>query len=235
MGVQSWYVYTAEFMKKRDPFDFWYAVQNTRIVLPPSHTLETFGATTVDYHLVSEVMDVVGQIRIREGRLHAERPEIISPEAFLRTPTEGFESAAVSRYLEWMREHQQDLLILKYGFRIRRDAGSSEVVHGTLEEVLARVERGVRERSNPLAAVVSGVDEPWEVCLVKLASDLVQRSAGRHARELKQDPRGENHEIEAAFNAAARNRERIRDLADILRRAGRFEEYEDRFFALVGR
>ncbi len=222
-------------MKKGDPFDFWYAVQNTRIVLPPSHTLETFGATTVDYHLVSEVMDVVGQIRIREGRLHAERPEVISPDAFLRTPTEGFESAEVSRYLDWMREHQGEMLILKYGFRIRRDAGTSEVVHGTLEEVLERVARGVRERANPLAAVVSGVDEPWEVCLVKLASDLVQRSAGRHARELQQDPHGEKHEIEAAFAEASRNRARIGDLANVLRRTGRFEEYEDRFFALVGR
>ena len=222
-------------MKKPDSFDFWYAVHHTRFELPPSNTLETFGATVVDYHLVSEVMDAVGQIRIRQGRLHAERPEIVSPAQMLQTPTEGFESEAARRYLEWMRRHQEDLLILKYGFRLRRDGGVSEVVHGTLDEVLDRVTHRIQRGSNPLAAVVRGVDEPWEVCLVKLAADLVQRSAGRHSMELRSDPRGEQHDIESAFAAAARDRSRIGDLSSLLHRLGRFDEYEDRFFALVER
>ncbi|MBP7276021.1 MAG: hypothetical protein KBA51_07445 [Kiritimatiellae bacterium] len=222
-------------MKAPDPFDFWYAVNHTRIVLAPSNMLETFGATVVDYHLVSEVMDAVGQVRIRQGRLHAERPEVISPHQLAHTPTEGFESEAAHRYLEWMRQHQEDLLILKYGFRLRRDGGGSEVVHGAIKEVLDRVTRHIRQGSNPMAAVVQGVDEPWEVCLVKLAADLVQRSAGRHSEELRNDPHGEQHDIEAAFAAAARDRSRMGDLAGLLRRLGRFEEYEDRFFAMVGR
>lgn len=220
-------------MPAGDPFDFWYAVSNTEILVLPPRRLETFGATVVDYHLVSELMDEVNGVRVREGRIQAFRPEILTPSAYMESILEGFQEEAAGRYTEWLRENAKDLLILRYGFRIRKEEVREQIVHDAVEAVVDRVRADLKARANPLGALVRGVDEPWEVCLVKLMVEMVQRSGPEHARVLREDPAGERHEIEAAFRAASRDRSKIAPLADLLRARGLFKDYEDRFFALV--
>ena len=77
-------------MKPPDSFDFWYAVNNTEILHMPTRHLETFGATVLNYHLVSELMDSTNQIKVREGRMQANRPQIITLDAYSQTVLEGF-------------------------------------------------------------------------------------------------------------------------------------------------
>ena len=222
-------------MPETDPFDFWYAVANTAVVVAPERRLETFGATIIDYRLVTEPMDSVGQVRVREGRVQAQRPEIVTPEDFLRTVLEGFDNPESERYLEWLRRHQGDLLILKYGFRIRRDAVNEQLLTDSVEAVVERIQKEMKERPSPFGALLVGVDEPWEVCLLKLLVEMVQRSAPGHARELRQDPHGYRREIEEEFHAASRDPSLIPRLAEKLRKHGLFEAYQDRFFSLVRR
>ena len=83
-------------MSDKREFDFWYAVNNTEIVLRPQRILETFGATVVDYHLISQLMDNASRVRVREGRLNAYRPEIITPSSFMENALEGFTDAQAS-------------------------------------------------------------------------------------------------------------------------------------------
>jgi len=220
-------------MQMTDSFDFWYAVANTAIVVAPERRLETFGATIIDYRLVTEPMDSAGQVRIREGRLQAHRPEIITPDDFIRTAIEGFESEEAERYLEWLRHHEQDLLILKYGFRIRRDAVNEQLLTDRVEAVVERIRSQMGRQPRPFEALLVGVDEPWEVCLLKLLVEMVQRSAPGHFRELRADPHGYRREIEEEFRAASRDAALIPRLADKLRKHGLFEAYQDRFFSLV--
>ncbi len=220
-------------MSKSDPFDFWYAVANTAIVLAPERRLETFGATIIDYRLVTEPMDAVGQVRVREGRLQAQRPEIVTPQDFFRTAIEGFESEEAERYIEWLREHEKDLMILKYGFRIRRDAVNEHLFTDRVEAVVDRIRDGLKRQPQPFAALLVGVDEPWEVCLLKLLVEMVRRSAPGHIRDLREDPQGYRHEIEEEFRLASRDVSRIPHLAEKLRKHGLFEVYQDRFFSLV--
>ncbi len=220
-------------MPQNDSFDFWYAVHNTAIIVPPERRLETFGATIIDYRLVTEPMDTVGQVRIREGRIQAHRPEIITPEDFLRTALEGFENGEADRYLDWLRSHESELMILKYGFRIRKDAQSEQLLRDNVETVVERIRADLQKRPQPFGALLVGVDDPWEVCLLKLLVDMVQRSSPGHARELRADPQGYRREIEEEFRAAARDAALIPRLADKLRKHGLFEAYQDRFFSLV--
>jgi len=220
-------------MSRNDPFDFWYAVSQTEVLMAPARRLETFGATVVEYHLLTEPMDEVGTTRVREGRLLASRPEIVAPGRFLESLLEGFAEPAAEAYARWLREHEADLLILRYGFRIRKEDVREELIHDPIEAVVERVQRELKRRDNPLAALVRGVDEPWEVCLVRLMVELVQKSGPAHARELRATPTGVRHEIEKAFRVAAADRSRLGELADLLRRERLFSEYEDRFFALV--
>ena len=220
-------------MSDQREFDFWYAVNNTEIVLRPQRILETFGATVVDYHLISQLMDNTSQVRVREGRLNAYRPEIITPSSFMEDALEGFTEAQASEYLDWLREHEHDLMILKYGFKIKNEPTSQQIITDDLAAVTERVKADQTARNKPYSAVLVGVDEPWEVCLLKLLVELVEQSGPHHAHELGHDPHGHRNEIEQAFRSAASDRSKIPALADLLKRTQLFGDYEDRFFALV--
>ncbi len=227
-------------MKQRDPFDFWFAVNNTEIVLLPKRHLETFGATMLHYHLVSELMDTVNQVRVREGRMQAHKPQIITPEAYSQVLLEGFGEAA-GRYVEWLREHEKDVRILQYGYRLKQESFSEHLVSDTMDNVIARVKADVEKKNDPNHAVVRGVEDPWDVCLVKLFREVIQHSAESNIRELNSRrmfedaggvPLGVRDEIEAAFMAASRNPALIKPLGAKLQKYGLFDLYQDRFFAL---
>lgn len=221
-------------METNRAFDFWYAVHNTHIVLPPRGHLETFGVTLVRYHLLAEPMDSVGQVRVREGRIQSFRPQILTPSALAESPLEsGFASEQAEAFVQWLRDHEQDIAILKYGFKIRQETVSETLVHDALPNVLDRVKSDLETRDDPYCALLVGVDEPWEVCLLTLLFEMTRHSAPANARELRADPDGSRHEIEAAFRLAARDKANLAPLANLLKRRGRFTQYEDRFYALV--
>jgi hypothetical protein len=228
-------------VNEKRTFDFWYAVNNTEVVRMPQRQLETFGNTILDYHLLCELMDSVSQVRIREGRMQASQPQIITPEAYASTFLEGFGEEA-SRYMEWLKEHETEVRILKYGYRLTRESFNEYIVTDSLQAVSDRVQREVQAKGNPLSAVVIGVDEPWDVCLVKLFWEVVQSSAKNNFEQLQKRrmfehdhgvPRGVREDIEAAFLAASRNPSLINALGRRLQHSGLFEEYQDRFFSLV--
>jgi len=227
--------------KRPTQFDFWFAVNNTEIMVPPKRHLETFGNTIINYHLVSELMDSIGKVRIREGRMHALRPQIITPSSYSTTLLEGFGEQA-QQYLEWLKEHEDSVRILRYGYTLKQEAFSEQVVTDTIESVLDRVKADVADKNDPFAAIVKGVDDPWDVCLVRLFWTVIQNSAQANIRELHerrlfemQDgvPAGLREEIEKGFHAAAKDASLIKSLGKLLQDNGLFEQYQDRFFKLV--
>ncbi len=220
-------------MDPKEQFDFWYALNHSEVLVRPDQKLESFGTTSVHYHLVTELMDATDQVRVREGKIHAFRPQIVTPQSFAESLLEGFEEEQAGQYLDWLRRHEQELLILKYGFKIRKEAISTHVVNDRLELVIDQLRAQIAEKGGGLQALIRGVEEPWEVCLIKLMSELVQRSVGLNARELGRDPQGHQHEIEQAFRVAARDRSKIQALANLLHEREMFGEYEDRFYSLV--
>lgn len=229
--------------KKPTQFDFWFAVNNTDIVMPPKRHLETFGNTIINYYLVSELMDAVGKVRVREGRMQALRPQIITPSAYSSTMLEGFGEQA-QQYLEWLKEHEDSVRILRYGYTLKQEAFSEQVLTDPLETVLERVKQEVNDKNDPFAAVVKGVDDPWDVCLVRLFWTVIQNSAQANIREMHerhmfelQDgiPAGLRDEIEKGFQAAARDANLIKPLGKLLQDHGIFDHYQDRFFNLINR
>lgn len=222
------------------PFDFWYAVRNTDVVIPPRRHLETFGNTVIHYALVSELMDSVRQVRVREGRMQAARPRIVTPTAYSKIILEGFGEQA-EKYLEWLREHEDDVHVLQYGYVLKQEAFSEEIVNDSLENILERVKKEVVARNDPLSAVIKGVDKPWDVCLVRLFWLAIRNSIQVNYKEMAERkmferregiPAAVHEEIEKAFAAAAAEPRLLRDLGSLLQRHGVFEQYQDRFFAL---
>ena len=227
--------------KKPTQFDFWFAVNNTEILVPPKRHLETFGNTMINYYLVSELMDSIGKVRVREGRMQALRPQIITPASYSTLMLEGFGEQA-QQYLEWLKEHEDTVRILRYGYTLKQEAFSEQVLTDTLEAVLERVKADVAGKNDPFAAVVKGVDDPWDVCLVRLFWTVIQNSAQANIREMHerhlfemQDglPAGLREEIEKGFAAAVKDASLIKALGKLLQDHGLFERYQDRFFNLL--
>ena len=112
-------------------------------------------------------MDSANEIRIRDGRLHAERPQIITPGHFHRTLLEGFGERAEA-FVEWLQDHAQHLAVLKYGFQFRKTDVTENIVHDSVSDVFDRLRQLVDRSEDPRSAIIHGVDEGWEVCLLKL-------------------------------------------------------------------
>ena len=169
-------------MSSNPLFDRWYAARKVKILLSPSHELETFGSTLVNYHLISELQDHPGKIRIREGRLEAHQPLVIVPRISEFT-SEGFGDEAKA-YLEFLRENEDSLRILQYGCHLKSDNFSEQIVTESIDAVTERVKAAVEETNDKFAAVLQGEDEPWDVALVELWRREVSRSASKNIREL---------------------------------------------------
>ena len=163
-------------------FDRWYAARHAKIILGPTNQLETFGSTLVNYHLISELDDHPGKIRIREGRLEAHKPLVITPR-FTDLTMEGFGSEARA-YVEFLRDNEDKFRILRYGYHLKSDNFSEQIVTDKLEAVAERVKDSVVESGDKFAAVVIGVDEPWDVALIELWRHEVDRSAMKNILEL---------------------------------------------------
>ena len=56
----------------------------------PDRRIDTFGTTRFEFLLLSELMDSVGQVRIRSGEVEANQPTIIRPEPYQGVEFEGF-------------------------------------------------------------------------------------------------------------------------------------------------
>ena len=153
-------------MSRDRTYDFLYAAEATRVLHGPTKALETFGSTCVNYHLLAELEDHPGKIRIREGRLQANKPEIITPERYVKDEFEGFGEIA-QRYYEFLKQHEDELKILKYGYCLKQEAFSEQIVTDSMDAVAERVIGEVKSGNRPFDAVISGVDDPRDDCLMQ--------------------------------------------------------------------
>ena len=164
--------------------DFQYAAENTQVILAPEHQIATFGATSFRFYLISELMDQVNEVRVRDGRIHAERPQIVTPEHYTRLLLEGFGDKA-QRYVEQLRERLRHVAVLRYGFQFRKTDVSENTFRESLASVVERTKTRVQNSGEPLSAVIQGVDDAWEVCLLKFTIDLIERSSGGNIGDLR--------------------------------------------------
>ena len=67
---------------------------------------------------------------------------------------------------------------MKYGFSFRKDKVREDVVNEPFNDVRDKVMDRANKNSNPQAAVILGVDEAWEVCLLKFTVEMIGKSQG---------------------------------------------------------
>ena len=164
--------------------DFHYAMENARVVVAPQSAIETFGTTRFHFHLVSEPLDEVNTVRIRSGTIEAERPRILSAEHFTKILLDGFGDEARD-YADWMQSNASMAKILRYGFQFRKTHFVEKTLKEPMDDALDRLGNELRRGDDPFAALIAGVDDVWEVCLLKFSMEMIQRSAGGNVAEWK--------------------------------------------------
>lgn len=210
----------------------------TEILRAPTRRLATFGATRIDYHLISPADGLADRTRLREGVVVSARPAIVTPEAF-KERFEGFGDEA-AEFARWAAASYRDLLrALEYNFR--NQGMAARVLSADPRLVAERMIADFDARGVTDQAVIRCPDGAWPLALMKFTLDEAARSFPGHVRDLERramfsPDRGagdrRRREVEALFGDAGRDRAALRKLGAKLREYGLFEEYEDRFLSL---
>lgn len=152
---------------------------------PPKRLLATFGATRIEYHLVSPMDGAPTKTRLREGMVVSERPKIMTPDS-LKERFEGFGDDAAS-FREFLDSRYAELLrALEYTFR--NDGLRSTVVASPPEETSARIVSDVDSRDVAQAAVITTPDAAWSLALMSFTLEEAKRSFPTNVKDL--DRRG---------------------------------------------
>ena len=222
-----------------------HAVRQTKVLRLPRQSLATFGTTNVHYYLLtkpiySELADLANteETVIREGKVSAERPRIVTPSYLTRI--EGFGENA-RRYL--------DVVISQYGphvpgllYSYKNEPTEMTIVSDELDVVAGRLNERIDREGEGLSAIIRGVDELWDVSLLKFISELTEGSLRSNLSELGTRgllevdqagiPRDARYGIEILFQRVAKGESDPSELKKELDRWDLFPEYEDRFLNL---
>lgn len=162
--------------------DFEYAVESTQVVVSPERTIETFGTTTFRFVLVTEFMDEVNRVKVRDGRIEAERPRIVSPHIFHKMMLDGFGDRA-REFADWLESQQEFIKVLRYGFSLKKTDVSEKTVSQSLEGAVDRLREEIGAGDEGNTALITGIEDAWEVCLLKFTADLIRKSASGNVGE----------------------------------------------------
>ncbi len=222
------------------------AVRDTEILRLPRQTLATFGMTNLYYYLVtepaySELVDKVTETVVREGRIIAERPRIVTP--YYLSQLEGF-SPDARRYF--------DMLIRMYGsnapglfYTYKNEPKEMNIVSDNLLSVVGKINADIDKRGDLLASIIKGKDELWDVSLMKFIYEVTRSSLRNNLLQMENrglldvdaggTPVDARLRIEELFKQVAKGEREPRELKEELDRWDLFEEYEDRFFTIFGK
>jgi hypothetical protein len=217
-----------------------HAIKHTEVIRSPKRTLATFGVTTIYYYLITKLIERAEETVIRDGRVIAERPKIVTP-AYL-TYLEGFGENA-RRYIEKLTREYPHASGLYYAYR--NEPKEINIVSEPPEAVIYKLNEKIEQEKNPLTAIIKGIDELWDISLLKFIAELTEHSVRDNLIEFSRrgllgvDEAGVTRDaryiIEQLFEQAGRDLSRVSELKLELDRWCLFPEYEDRFLNLFRR
>jgi len=162
------------------------AVERTWIVRFPKQHLMTFGTTNISYYVVTEPIyqetDATSQESvIRTGRVIANKPTIITPTYAMNL--DGFSKEAY----DYLRHISQ-----QYGpnspgilYQYQKQAEKVEIVGGIAPTIAQRISTDLDSRDENMSVVMVGVDELWDVALLKFMYEFTSSSSTQNMREFQ--------------------------------------------------
>ena len=223
------------------------AVERSWVVRFPKQHLMTFGTTNIAYYVVTEPiyqeMDPQTQEGVvRSGRVIAERPTVITPTYAMNL--EGFSQDAYE-YLQHLAQ--------QYGpnspgilYQYKKQVEKVEIVGGLPSEIAHRISDDLDRREENMSVVMVGVDELWDVALLKFIYEFTSSSSTQNVREFQARgllqpqasyggiPQAAVQQIQRLFREAEQGGD-----PDVLKREldrwGLFQHFQDRFLDLFRR
>ncbi len=217
------------------------AVKRTEILRAPKQSLATFGTTNIYYYLVtepiySELIKNVTETVVREGRVIAERPRIVTPYYLSRL--DGFSSEARGYFEALLKAHGPDAPGLFYTYK--NEPKELNIVSDNLLSVVDKLNAEINKRGDPLTSIIKGEDEFWDVSLMKFIYEMTRSSLRNNLRQMESRglldidaggiPADARVRIDELFRKVSSGESEPYELQAELDRWNLFEEYEDRFF-----
>ena len=217
------------------------AVKHTEILRAPKQSLYTFGTTNIYYYLVtepaySELIKNSTETVVREGRVVAEKPRIVTPYYLSRF--EGFSTEARRFFEAATREHGANIGGLFYTYK--NEPKELTIISDSLPAVVEKLNAEIDKRGDRLAAIIKGEDELWDVSLMKFIYEVTRSSLPDNLRQLGNRglldidaagiPADARVRIDELFQKVTKGESEPGELKAELDRWSLFEEYQDRFF-----
>jgi len=217
------------------------AIKRTEILRAPKQSLATFGTTNIYYYLVtepvySELVKNVTETVVREGRVIAEKPRIVTPYYLSRL--EGFSSEARRYFEALIKAHGPNAPGLFYTYK--NEPKELNIVSDDLLSVVDKLNTEINKRGDPLTSIIKGEDEFWDVSLMKFIYEMTRSSLRNNLQQMGASglldidaggiPVDARVRIDELFRKVSRGESEPHELQVELDRWNLFEEYEDRFF-----
>jgi hypothetical protein len=219
------------------------AVQHTETLRLPKQSLATFGTTNIYYYLVTEpaykeLVDNISETVIREGRVIAQRPRVVTPYYLSRL--QGFSTEAIRYFDTLTQQHGANAPGLLYSYR--NEPKELTIVSDSLRSVVAKLNAEIDKQGNPLTSIIKGEDDLWDVSLLKFIYEITRGSIEDNLWQMGSRgllnvdssgvPADARVRIEELFRKVITGQIEPSELKEELDRWNLFEEYEDRFFTL---
>ena len=211
--------------------DVWYAINKTKFVKVPKNTIATFNVTKTNFVMVSELPDRNDKVCVRFGSFSTQAPTLILPESTQMESLYNFVDVRTKRLLKYM--HEKGLFCgLKYGTQITLDVGiRKDFFQMSLEKGSSYFAN--KYKDDDATVVISGVEQAWEISILKFVDYYTRISAPNNFSELQKKEFDLMTQLEEDFCKACGDKKAIEQLGDKLQLLGLFEKYEERFFALL--
>jgi len=230
-----------------DNVDWKKVLENTSIIRFPKQKLATFGNTSIKYYVITEPLYKVidsksEEVVVRTGVVVAEKPAIITP--FYAMHLQGFSEDAYEYFKELSSNPGQNSPGILYQYR--NEPSEMEIVSGSPKEIATNIDSDLEKNKNDMSVVMIGIDEYWDVALLKFVYEVTANSITNNINEFSSRglldpdaslggiPRDAVQKIEKLFSEAENG-----GSSDILKleldRWGVFEQYQDRFLDLFKR
>ena len=224
-----------------------HAIENTHVIRHPKQHLATFGITSIKYYLVTEAAynsldlgEKSADVVIREGTVRAEQPQVVTPQYLLNH--EGFGDYA-GEYLRHLRSQGAgDMPGLLYAYK--NENMRTNIASGDIKQVAYRLKGWLDREERSMEAVIQGIDELWDVSLMKFIYDLTSASLRSNLLEIQSQglfdtdrglPKAARERIEELLNQAKRGNIAPAEVHREIERWGAFEEYQDKFLTIFRR
>jgi hypothetical protein len=224
--------------------DWMRAIEKTWVVRFPKQNLATFGSTNIAYYVVTEPIyqepatDKQEGV-VRTGRVIAERPAVVTPTYAMNL--QGFSPEAYEYFSHLAREAGPQSPGILY--RYKNQAENMEIVSGAAGEIAHNIRHDLDRRKEDLSVVMVGVDELWDVALLKFMYEFTSSSFASNVQDFQARglldpqsdfggaPRAAISQIDRLFRDVERGSS-PEMLKRELDRWGLFDRYQDRFLNL---